>query len=150
MSLSRLENPRKLDIPNIQELDQKISDCMFKLALSPKEGGDPFVYSIAAAKNHYLVDDDFCKTAATNGRAFFWNPTFLSSLSLKATVVVMKHEVYHVCLKHVNRGISVSSFGGLWNIAIDYVVNSIIEHESPKDNKFDWEGSIGKPISIKE
>lgn len=65
--------------------------------------------------------DDWCPTAATDGRKFYYNTEFVNKLSQAETEFLFGHEVLHVCYDHMDR------FGDrnkmIANIAADYVVN---------------------------
>jgi predicted metal-dependent peptidase len=64
-------------------------------------------------------------TAATDGRAIYYNPEFIDSLSLEETIFILAHEVLHVVLAHhLRRG---TRNHKAWNAAADYVINLILE-----------------------
>lgn len=67
------------------------------------------------------TDEEWCKTAATDGRTFYYNRDFISKLSKAETIFLVAHEVEHVVYDHMGRR------GGrlpkLWNAAADYVIN---------------------------
>lgn len=75
-----------------------------------------------------LVDATaWCKTAATDGRNFFYNRDFLDKLNKGQLVFLVAHEVLHCVYAHMFR------CGGrdpkLFNVAADYVINGeIAEH----------------------
>ena len=66
--------------------------------------------------------DDWCGTAATDGRRFYYNSKFIERLSVKETEFLFGHEVLHNCYQHMGR----CEFRdpGLFNVACDYVVNA--------------------------
>ena len=65
--------------------------------------------------------DEWCPTAATDGRRFYYNTKFVNALGIGETMFLFGHEVLHVVYDHMGR------FGGrdkqLANIAADYCVN---------------------------
>lgn len=65
--------------------------------------------------------DDWCKTAATDGRHIFYNTEFFSTLSIQHMQFVIAHEVLHNVFDHLNR--RGSRKPKRWNAAIDYCVN---------------------------
>ncbi len=67
------------------------------------------------------------KTAATDGRDIFINPTFWQEMSSAERLGVMTHEVLHVALLHVPRRGKRDPL--LWNIAADIVINGMILSE---------------------
>ena len=47
--------------------------------------------------------DEWCPTAATEGRHFYYNSEFISKLSLRETEFLFGHEVLHVVYDHMGR-----------------------------------------------
>lgn len=66
--------------------------------------------------------DDWCPTAATEGRHFYYNSQFINKLSLKEAEFLFGHEVLHVVYDHMGR--RGERDPRLWNIADDFCVNS--------------------------
>ena len=72
--------------------------------------------------------DDWCPTAATDGRKFYYNSEFINRLSLKECEFLFGHEVLHVVYDHMGR--RGDREPRLWNIADDYCVNAdLIKHK---------------------
>jgi len=72
-----------------------------------------------------LVDaSDWCKTAATNGRDFYYNRDFVNSLNSKKLEFLFGHEILHCVFDHFGR--LGSRDPKLANIAQDYAVNQIL------------------------
>jgi len=68
--------------------------------------------------------EDWCDTAATDGRNFFYNPAFIHALSTQETVFLYAHEVLHNCFEHhIRRG---GRDSRLWNVAADFAINLIL------------------------
>ncbi len=65
--------------------------------------------------------DDWCATAATDGRNFYYNSAFIHGLPLKQLEFLMGHEVLHAVYEHMFRRDSRDP--KIWNIAADYCVN---------------------------
>jgi predicted metal-dependent peptidase len=61
------------------------------------------------------------RTAATDGRRFYWNPEFVLGLSKIGLRLVIFHEAFHAIFLHPNR--RGSRIPQLFNIAVDYRVN---------------------------
>lgn len=75
-----------------------------------------------------LIDaSDWCPTAATNGRAFYYNKDFISKLSVKKLEFLFGHEILHCVFDHFGR--LGSRNPQLANIAQDYAVNQILVDE---------------------
>ena len=71
--------------------------------------------------------DEWCPTAATDGRKFYYNSKFINSLPLKQLEFLVGHEVLHAVYDHVGR--RGDREPRLANIAADYCVNAdLLEH----------------------
>lgn len=65
--------------------------------------------------------DEWCPTAATDGRNFWYNSEFINKLSLRECEFLFGHEVLHVVYDHLSRRQNRDPV--LSNIAADYCVN---------------------------
>ncbi len=75
-----------------------------------------------------LIDaSDWCQTAATNGRNFYYNTEFVKKLSVKKLEFLFGHEILHCVLDHFGR--LGSRDARLANVAQDYAVNQILVDE---------------------
>ncbi len=75
-----------------------------------------------------LIDaSDWCPTAATDGRNFFYNTKFIEKLSVKKLEFLFGHEICHCVFDHFGR--VGSRDRQLSNIAQDYAVNQILVDE---------------------
>lgn len=68
--------------------------------------------------------DDWCSTAATDGRRFYYNSAFINSLPLRQLEFLCCHEILHVVYGHLDR--RQDRDPKLSNIAADYCVNQDI------------------------
>lgn len=66
--------------------------------------------------------DEWCPTAATDGRNFYYNTRFIKRLKPKEIEFLFGHEVLHCVYDHFGRRNDRDP--QLWNIANDYCVNS--------------------------
>jgi predicted metal-dependent peptidase len=66
--------------------------------------------------------DEWCSTAATDGRFFYYNSRFITMLREKEVEFLFGHEVLHVVYDHIGR--TEHRDHELFNIANDYVVNA--------------------------
>jgi len=113
--MQKQDHPSK---PN-NELDVKIREKLVvaRIGLLMKQ---PF-FGNMATRLELTNADDWCPTAATDGRKFYYNTSFVDKLSVGECEFLFGHEVYHVCFDHMDR------FGDrnklIANIAADYVVN---------------------------
>lgn len=75
------------------------------------------------ATNLKLINaDEWCGTAATDGRNFYYNSRFVLMLKPKEVEFLFGHEVLHVCYDHMGR--RENRDPQIWNIADDYAVNA--------------------------
>ena len=75
-----------------------------------------------------LIDaSDWCPTAATNGKNFYYNVDFVKKLSVKKLEFLFAHEICHCVFDHFGR--AGSRDRQLANIAQDYAVNQILVDE---------------------
>lgn len=80
---------------------------------------------------------DWCPTAATDGKYFYYNRNFVTALSNDELVFLWGHEVEHCVYDHFGRRGDKNPM--LWNIANDYIVNGDLV-----------EGNVGKKIELVE
>lgn len=66
---------------------------------------------------------DWCPTAATDGRYFYFNRNFVAALNEGETMFLMGHEVLHNVYDHLNPERRGDRDARLWNIANDRVIN---------------------------
>lgn len=66
-------------------------------------------------------EDNWCPTAATDGRNFYYNRNFIKKLSKQETIFLVAHEVEHCVYDHMSR--RGSRKPKPWNAAADYVIN---------------------------
>jgi predicted metal-dependent peptidase len=80
-----------------------------------------------ATRMQMIEADDWCPTAATNGRNFYYNTKFVDKLSVKKLEFLFAHEICHCVFDHFGR--VGSRDRNLSNIAQDYAVNQILVDE---------------------
>jgi len=87
--------------------------------------------------------NDWCPTAGTDGRHFFYNTKFIDSLTPREAEFLFGHEVLHNVFEHMMVRIG-DRDPQLWNIAADYAVNQILKDSSigemPKGKKGENKG----------
>lgn len=156
-SIARLQDPDNVaESPRqLSELQRKISNTMTRLFRDPKNGGNPFLFALAGPKVHFLarnVGGRPLETAATDGKNFYWSPSFLASLDSDQVSTVMSHESYHILFFHCDLGRIAGKNPNHWNIAVDYVVNGVIEYDhrkSGREAKYKlWTSPIGTAIPL--
>jgi len=80
----------------------------------------PFFGNLAT-RLQLINADDWCPTAATDGRKFYYNSEFIKTLPQKQLEFLVGHEVLHCVYDHMGR--RGDRDPRLWNIADDYCVN---------------------------
>jgi predicted metal-dependent peptidase len=121
-------------LPDQKTVEEKLITA--RIGLMVKQ---PFFGSMATRLT--IVRDDEMKTAATDGRNFFYNLEFIAGLTTQETEFLFGHEVLHNAFEHHIRkdfpdSVDVANEDGtmskkcrhhlLWNIACDYAVNEIL------------------------
>ncbi len=94
----------------------------------------PF-YGNLACRLEFKDATDWCPTAATDGKYFYYNRNFIDALDQEELVFLCGHEVEHCVYDHFGRRGDKQPL--LWNIANDYVVNMDLV-----------EGNVGKKIQL--
>ena len=86
----------------------------------------PFFGNLATRMK--LIDaTKWCKTAATDGRNFYYNREFIKALTDDELLFLIGHEVLHCVYDHLGR--KGSRDHQLWNMANDYIVNYTLVKE---------------------
>jgi len=80
----------------------------------------PFFGNLAT-RLQLINADEWCGTAATDGRRFYYNSEFINKMPLKQVEFLFGHEVLHVVYDHMGR--RESRDPKIMNIAADYCVN---------------------------
>lgn len=80
-----------------------------------------------ATRMQIIEASEWCPTAATNGRNFYYNTDFVKKLSVKKLEFLFGHEILHCVFDHFGR--CGSRDRKLANIAQDYAVNQILVDE---------------------
>ena len=80
-----------------------------------------------ATRMRLINADEWCQTAATNGRDFYYNTKFVEKLSVKKLEFLFAHEICHCVFDHFGR--VGSRDRNLSNIAQDFAVNQILVDE---------------------
>lgn len=114
----RAQNLKDISKINIKEVEEKLVQGRISLLVH-----QPF-FGNMATRLRLVQADDWCETAATDGRNFYYNPAFIDSLTNKQTEFLFGHEVLHNVFEHLMR--RDMRHPVLWNIAADYCVNQIL------------------------
>ena len=94
---------------------------------------EPFFSTILRLTTKVRTSDLPTAGVTVKGDVFtlYWNPLFTSSLKKKQVKGLMKHECYHLILKHCTSRKQDPHL--LWNIATDLAINSIIPRDELPD-----------------
>lgn len=114
LSEEELENMR-------QEVRDKISVARIGLLLN-----NPWFGNIAT-RLQVKTCDNWCPTAATDGRNLYYNTQFFNQLSEAQIKFVIAHEILHCVFDHMDR--RGKRDPQLYNIAADYIVNNTLVRE---------------------
>ena len=95
-------------------------------ALLRIRGDHPFFGTLALFAEIKVTQD--VPTAATDGRALFFNPGFIEKLELNSLCGLLAHELLHAALQHCLRRREREPLA--WNIAADIVVNGMIRSDT--------------------
>ena len=119
----------KLIGPTVATQDAQARDKLIgaRVALLLKHG---FFGNLAT--NLKLVNaDEWCATAATDGRHFYYNARFINMLPRGEIEFLFGHEVLHVVYDHMGR--RGERDPQIWNIADDYAVNADLKRHKVGD-----------------
>lgn len=117
------EKVKKKELPKI-EFDQRRDNAVreklitARIALLLKA---PFFGNLAT-RMKLINADDWCPTAATDGRHFYYNTLFVEKLPAKQLEFLVGHEVLHAVYDHMGRRGDRDPM--IFNIANDYAVNA--------------------------
>ena len=106
----------------ISSIETKLAAARTRLILDK-----PFLGSLVMHLPLKPADPKWCKTTATDARHFYYNPGFISRLTLEQTQFVLAHEAMHCALSHFARRQHRQRHR--WDVACDYAVNMILDDE---------------------
>lgn len=116
----------KIDPKLVKKAEEVLSKIFLEMAtkydnkhIGSGLGGEPFQFSLMFPAQHICTLN--MPTAATNGRAFFWNPKYVIKQSKIGLRLLFGHESWHAIYMHPSRRGSRNP--KLWNIAVDYIVD---------------------------
>jgi predicted metal-dependent peptidase len=77
-----------------------------------------------ATRLRILAADDWCPTAAVDGRNLYFNTQFFNKMNNKEIEFVIAHEILHCVFDHLGR--REGRDPKIYNIAADYIVNNLL------------------------
>jgi predicted metal-dependent peptidase len=73
---------------------------------------------------------DWCRTTATDAKAFYFNPGFIDNLNLAQTQFVLAHEAMHCAMGHDHR--RNGRIKKRWDVACEHAVNLVLIEDGMK------------------
>ena len=110
-------NPEALETMRVDVLDRIIVARVGLLLRHPFFGN-------MATRLRILAADDWCPTAAVDGRNLYFNTQFFNAMDNKEIEFVIAHEILHCVFDHLGRRNERDPM--LYNIAADYIVNNLL------------------------
>jgi predicted metal-dependent peptidase len=84
----------------------------------------PFLGALVLRLPMLIADGAWCPTTGTDARNFYYNPSYINSLTLAQTQFMLAHEALHCALSHFarreHRNIS------RWDLACDFAINPLL------------------------
>ena len=109
--------PQQLEDMRVEVLDRIIVARIGLLLRHPFFGN-------MATRLRILAADDWCPTAAVDGRNLYFNTQFFNAMSNKEVEFVIAHEILHCVFDHLGRRGDRNP--QIYNIAADYIVNNTL------------------------
>ena len=104
---------------DIQALETKLAAARTKLILDK-----PFLGALVLRLPMTAASDKWCKATATDAKHFYYNPTYIDSLSLDQTQFMLAHEALHCALSHFAR--RQHRVKHRWDLACDFAINPLL------------------------
>jgi len=102
------------------------SDCETKLSAARTKLilDKPFLGALVLRLPMVEADSDWCKTVATDARAFYYNVDYIDGLSVDQAQFVLAHEALHCALSHFARRSHRDKHR--WDLACDLAINPLL------------------------
>ena len=114
-----------INVPDTDKTSAEIEDILIKARVDMLMNA-PFFGALATRLK--LVDaTDWCPTAATDGKHFYYNRHFTAALTEDECIWLMGHEILHCVYDHMDPERRGTRIHQLWNVANDYVINLELE-----------------------
>jgi predicted metal-dependent peptidase len=105
--------------PDLAAIETKLTAARTRLILDK-----PFLGALVLRLPLRAAKPDWCRTTATDARAFYYNPAYIDALSLEQTQFMLAHEALHCALSHfARRG---HRQRRRWDLACDYAINPLL------------------------
>jgi len=114
-----------INVPDTDKTSAEIEDILIKARVDMLMNA-PFFGNLATRL--VLIDaTDWCPTAATDGKHFYYNRHFTAALTEDECIWLMGHEILHCVYDHMDPNRRGDRIHQLWNVANDYVINLELE-----------------------
>ena len=114
-----------INVPDTTKTSAEIEDILIKARVDMLMNA-PFFGALATRL--VLIDaTEWCPTAATDGKHFYYNRHFTAALTEDECVWLMGHEILHCVYDHMDPERRGDRIHELWNVANDYVINLELE-----------------------
>ena len=104
------------------DIETKLSAARTRLILDK-----PFLGALVLRLPMIAADPAWCRTTATDARAFYYNPAYIRALSLDHTQFMLAHEALHCALSHFLR--RQHRVKHRWDLACDHAINPLLVKE---------------------
>jgi predicted metal-dependent peptidase len=104
------------------DIETKLAAARTRLILDK-----PFLGALVMRLPMIMADPRWCKTTATDARAFYYNAAYIDSLSLEQTQFILSHEALHCALSHFYR--RQHRLKNRWDVACDFAINPLLLDE---------------------
>ena len=104
---------------DLHTIETKLAAARTRLILDK-----PFLGALVLRLPMNPAKPDWCKTTATDARAFYYNPEYIGSLTLDQTQFILAHEALHCALSHFAR--RQHRVIHKWDLACDYAINPLL------------------------
>lgn len=102
-----------------EAVETKLSAARTRLILDK-----PFLGALVLRLPMVQADPKWCRTTATDARAFYYNAQYLEGLSLDQTQFILAHEALHCALSHFARREHRAKHR--WDLACDLAINPLL------------------------
>lgn len=109
--------PEELEVMRVGVVDNIITSRIHLLLQHPFFGN-------IATRLRVLAADDWCPTAAVDGRNLYYNTQFFNAMDKDEITFVIAHEILHCVFDHLTRREDRDRM--IYNIAADYIVNNLL------------------------
>ncbi|PKM44258.1 MAG: hypothetical protein CVV05_10930 [Gammaproteobacteria bacterium HGW-Gammaproteobacteria-1] len=106
----------------MSDLETKLSAARTRLILDK-----PFLGALVLRLPLVAADPRWCKTTATDARAFYYNAEYMDALTLDQTQFALAHEALHCALSHFARRQHRDRHR--WDVACDLAINPLLIDE---------------------